>query len=91
MHCNTKIRAALLFRSMVCAVAFAASSTSVVAADKLTIAEFKALHEELQVGKDKPWRTIPWKTTMLDAQRSASEEAKPIFIWAMDGHPLGCT
>jgi hypothetical protein len=27
----------------------------------------------------------------LSAQHSAAEQKKPIFIWAMDGHPLGCT
>ena len=91
MLCNTNTRVALVFRSMVCAVVFVACSTFVVAADKLTMAEFNALHEQLQVGQDKPWRTIPWKTAMLDAQRAAAEQTKPIFIWAMDGHPLGCT
>jgi len=28
---------------------------------------------------------------VLDAQAAAAREGKPIFIWAMDGHPLGCT
>jgi hypothetical protein len=28
---------------------------------------------------------------LLEAQRIAAEAKKPIFIWAMDGHPLGCT
>jgi len=28
---------------------------------------------------------------VLDAQAAATREGKPIFIWAMDGHPLGCT
>jgi diphthamide synthase subunit DPH2 len=56
----------------------------------LTPAEFKLLHKELQPG-DEPWRTIPWKIALLDAQRTAAKSKKPIFIWAMDGHPLGCT
>ena len=25
------------------------------------------------------------------AQAQAAAAGKPIFIWAMDGHPLGCT
>lgn len=37
------------------------------------------------------WRTIPWKTDLIEAQHLAVAESKPIFIWAMDGHPLGCT
>jgi hypothetical protein len=53
-------------------------------------AEFKRLHAELQPG-DSLWLTIPWKISVLNAQRTAAKEDKPIFIWAMDGHPLGCT
>lgn len=58
---------------------------------ELTEAQFRRLHEELQPASDEPWRTIPWKIALLDAQRAAAQEKKPIFIWAMDGHPLGCT
>lgn len=37
------------------------------------------------------WRTIGWETDLLKAQNLAVESNKPMFIWAMDGHPLGCT
>ena len=57
----------------------------------LTDAEFQKLHRELQPYPKATWRTIPWKTSVLDAQAAAAHEGKPIFIWAMDGHPLGCT
>ena len=57
----------------------------------LTEAEFQKLHRELQPDPKATWRTIPWKTSVLDAQAAAAREGKPIFIWAMDGHPLGCT
>lgn len=53
--------------------------------------KFQELHQSLQHSADEIWRTIPWKTSVLDAQQAASKENKPIFIWAMDGHPLGCT
>jgi len=49
------------------------------------------LQRECRVSLDEPWRTIPWKISLLEAQRLSVEEKKPIFIWAMDGHPLGCT
>lgn len=52
---------------------------------------FQKLHRELQPDPKATWRTIPWKTSVLDAQAAAAREGKPIFIWAMDGHPLGCT
>ncbi len=58
---------------------------------ELSEADFKRLHGELRPAADEPWRTIPWKISLLDAQHAAAKSQKPIFIWAMDGHPLGCT
>ena len=66
------------------------SAASVMAAE-FTEAEFQKLHAELQPDNTALWRTVPWKTSVLDAQQAAADEQKPIFIWAMDGHPLGCT
>ena len=60
-------------------------------AGSLDDAEFERRHSLLQPNEEEPWRTIPWKISVLDAQRASIEEGKPIFIWAMDGHPLGCT
>jgi hypothetical protein len=57
----------------------------------LTVDEFQTLHAQLQPVKDEAWRTIPWKVSLVEAQAAAARENKPIFIWAMDGHPLGCT
>ena len=61
------------------------------AGDQLTEAEFRTLHQELQPSLSEPWRTIPWRISVLEAQKVAAESKKPLFIWAMDGHPLGCT
>lgn len=52
--------------------------------------EFQRLHAELEP-QDEDWKSIPWQTNLLEAQKLAAESQKPIFIWAMDGHPLGCT
>ncbi len=52
---------------------------------------FRELYGQLNPAEEEPWRTIPWKTGLLDAQRQAAKDGRPIFIWAMDGHPLGCT
>ena len=67
------------------------SLTAGAARGELTQSEFERLHREVRPGAKEPWRTIPWKISLLDAQRLAAKEKKPIFIWAMDGHPLGCT
>ena len=66
-------------------------SPGLIAGEGLSEADFRRLHKELQVSGKDPWRSIPWKISLLDAQRAAVSEKKPIFIWAMDGHPLGCT
>jgi hypothetical protein len=47
--------------------------------------------DELCAVPEKPWRSIPWELDLLTAQKLSVEQSKPIFIWAMDGHPLGCT
>ncbi len=52
--------------------------------------EFTRLHKEL-TPVAASWQTIPWQTSLVKAQNMAVRENKPIFIWAMDGHPLGCT
>ncbi len=70
-------------------ISFTATSDPFV--EELSEAEFSRLHAKLQASSEAPWRTIPWKISLLDAQRASASQKKPIFIWAMDGHPLGCT
>ena len=33
---------------------------------------------------------IAWLTTIHEARVKAAKEGKPILLWEMDGHPLGC-
>jgi hypothetical protein len=40
-------------------------------------------------GED-PFETIPWQTSLWEARTLAAKEGKPILLWEMDGHPLGC-
>ncbi len=37
------------------------------------------------------WLAIGWRASFLDAVREAQAERKPLLLWAMNGHPLGCT
>jgi hypothetical protein len=37
------------------------------------------------------WQAIPWQTDLWAARRLGVAEHKPIFLWAMNGNPLGCT
>ena len=58
---------------------------------ELSEAEFSKLHDSIVDSKTAAWRSLPWRLSLLEAQKVAAEEKKGIFIWAMDGHPLGCT
>ena len=58
--------------------------------DGLSVQDFEKLHKELQPPKGEAWLSIPWKTSLLEARDAALEQKKPILIWSMDGHPLGC-
>jgi hypothetical protein len=33
---------------------------------------------------------VPWLTSLWEARKKAAAEGKPILLWEMDGHPLGC-
>jgi hypothetical protein len=37
------------------------------------------------------WAKIPWLTDLWQARKIAAAQGKPILLWEMDGHPLGCT
>ena len=41
-------------------------------------------------GEDQ-WAQIPWVTDLWQARKLAAAQGKPILLWEMDGHPLGCT
>jgi len=58
--------------------------------DGLTEEDFLKLHRDLKPPDAEKWRQIPWKTSLLEAQRQAAKEKKPLFIWSMDGSPLAC-
>ena len=40
---------------------------------------------------DERWLKIPWRTDLLRARQDAHDTGRPIFMWLMDGDPLGCT
>jgi hypothetical protein len=40
-------------------------------------------------GEDR-FALVPWLTSLWEARKVAAKEGKPILLWEMDGHPLGC-
>ena len=65
--------------------------STVVASAQTGLNELDQFKAECRASLQEPWRTIPWETSLIEAQNIAAREKKPIFIWAMDGHPLACT
>ena len=39
---------------------------------------------------ERRWLDIPWRSDLWTAVEDARESDKPILLWAMNGHPLGC-
>ncbi len=58
--------------------------------EPLSQQEFEELHAKL-IPENEKWMSVPWETDLLLAQNKAAQQNKLLFIWAMDGHPLGCT
>ncbi len=69
----------------------AAAATVSRAAEPINPARFEQVHTLI---KPKPveekWAQIPWLASLWQARQQAAREGKPILLWEMDGHPLGC-
>jgi hypothetical protein len=61
-------------------------------AEDSTPQSFRELHALIKPhANELAWTKIPWLTSLWEARRRAAEQGKPILLWEMDGHPLGCT
>ena len=45
----------------------------------------------LPTAAEDKWLSIPWRTDLNQARRDSAQTSKPIFVWIMNGHPMGCT
>jgi hypothetical protein len=62
------------------------------AAEPIRPADFGRLQALIRPGPgEEKWAEIPWLSNLWEARRRAAAEGKPILLWEMDGHPLGCT
>lgn len=66
-------------------------STAAPVAEQMTAAEAAKVRAAVlpKKGEDE-FDKIPWLTSIWDARVKAAKEGKPILLWEMDGHPLGC-
>ena len=55
-------------------------------------ADFAAWRKHLEpAGRELRWESVPWLSTFGEGLLAADREGKPLLLWTMNGHPLGCT
>ena len=47
-------------------------------------------HDIMPSAEEMAWRKIPWRGELHTALVDGHVADKPILLWAMNGHPLGC-
>ena len=53
--------------------------------------QFNKLHSIIKPNSDEEkFMQIPWMIDLGEARKKAASEDRPILLWEMDGHPLGC-
>ena len=66
-------------------------TTAAPLGEQLTDAQFASVRKAvLPADGEDDFAKIPWLTSIWDARVKAAKEGKPILLWEMDGHPLGC-
>lgn len=55
------------------------------------VLELHALHDRLCRSDPEAWEKVPFRTDLLEAREEAARTGRPLFLWSMNGHPLGCT
>jgi hypothetical protein len=68
------------------------TNAAAIAAEPIPADDFAELHSLIRPSvEESVWLSIPWRTDLWQARLVAAAEGKPILLWEMDGHPLGCT
>ena len=77
--------------TLLCAALLLLTLGGASAAPPLDTARVAELRKVIRpaAGED-PFDTIPWQTDLWEARVAAAAAGKPILLWEMDGHPLGC-
>jgi hypothetical protein len=67
------------------------SLLATLAVEPVQPSQFSRLHALIKPGADEDqWAKIPWSIDLWEARQRAAAAGKPILLWEMDGHPLGC-
>lgn len=63
-----------------------------ISAEDLSEKNYKQIRDSiLPKPEEVEWRAIGWRTTLWDGVIDAQKEDKPVLLYAMNGHPFGCT
>jgi hypothetical protein len=55
-------------------------------------ADYAKRRDQVQPGpREKSYRTIAWRTSVLRGVIDAQKKDRPVMLVLMNGHPLGCT
>ena len=77
---------------LVCGLAALACAPAARAAGPVADADFARLRALITPSpREQRWAEVPWRTDLWQARQEAAASGKPILLWEMDGHPLGCT
>jgi hypothetical protein len=58
----------------------------------LTETGWRSFKEKILPAREElAWQAIGWRTSFQRALAEAQEKDRPVLLWAMNGHPLGCT
>jgi hypothetical protein len=75
-----------------CLLAGVLAAAPAGAGERLTDADFARLHALIKPNaREEAWLQVPWRTNLWQARKEAAAVGKPLLLWEMDGHPLGCT
>ena len=81
------------FRLAVLALALLGVSSAVAGEPAPLTAETYAQYKA-EIGPqaaDAAWQRIDWLPSYREGLEAGSKQQKPILLWVMNGHPLGCT
>ncbi len=79
-------------RSFLCGLALLAFQPALQAIEPLAPEQFPRLVNLIKPEpREEKWSEVPWRTSLWQARQEAAARGKPILLWEMDGHPLGCT
>ncbi len=67
-------------------------ATEPVLATNLFLENFDAWRLHIAADADeRAFETIPWLPSFAAGLAAAAEQERPLLMWGMNGHPLGCT